>query len=250
MSIIDRIKTLADRKSKRTNRRNVINSDLKASAFRRLPNFDWEDEGVLFDPTGNGTPWDDIGEFAWLEIRDNPVTPTHQTGSGSCGVRWSGLYANGCLEWWAPVKHTEQSDKVQIKDGGFARVWADADNNGTLNYQDYLYRQNSVGSLLVVNSTEKANYYAWIDVIGSHVFDLKFTGSGGVQYVSTYCNQNGSIYSGTNWLTLGPVNLVTGSITMNAGASRGDRHALGLQLSVLVVQPDCRHVRRSCALFQ
>ena len=125
MSIIDRIKIFAGRKSKRANRRNVINSDLKTSTFRRLPVFDWEDEAQLFDPTTPGTPKDDVGEFAWLEIRDNPVTPTHQTPSSSSGVWWNGLYANGCLEWWDPVKHTEQSDKVQIKDGGFAGVWAD-----------------------------------------------------------------------------------------------------------------------------
>lgn len=51
-----------------------------------------------------------------------------------------------------------------------------------------------MGSLLAKDRLEEARYYAWIDEIGSHAFELEFAGSGGVRYVSTCDTNNGNYY--------------------------------------------------------
>ena len=102
-----------------------------------------------------------------------------------CGVWWPGLYSSSS-NGWDPVDHNKQiAEPVEIKDGAIAMIWADANNDGVFTSQDYKDRRADVGSLLVVNSSEKAEFYVWIDVVGnSRGFDISFAGMGGVQYVN------------------------------------------------------------------
>ena len=85
---------------------------------RLLPIFDWEDEGVLFDSTGGGTPWGNVGEFAWLELAD---------------VTWPGKPNPPA---WDPINSSKMTAKVEIKDGAYISIRTDSNNDNAINASD------------------------------------------------------------------------------------------------------------------
>ena len=112
--------------------------------------------GELFDPTGTGTPKDDIGEFAWLEIIDNiEACPRNFTTASTCGAWWNGLYHQDAI-WWDPVNHSKQTDKVEIKDGAIVKIRTDSNNDGVINQADDAAKKvlGNAGRLFMVNDDD------------------------------------------------------------------------------------------------
>ncbi|MDR1269938.1 MAG: hypothetical protein LBK82_10465, partial [Planctomycetaceae bacterium] len=159
---------------------------------RLVPSFDWEDEAELFDPFGGGSPKDDEGEHANFEL---------------ISASWSGMGDN-----WDPIGDDTEGE-IEIKDGAFVSVTSDFNNDGTIDNTDYDARHGDVGSLVVRNANDIAQYYAWIDVLGSNVYDLNFTGAGGIAYVSNYNEEDGNNYgTGTLETLYDGHNLATGTV--------------------------------------
>jgi len=103
---------------------------------RLLPKFDWADEGVLFDPMTPGTPWDDVGENALFEIRDNiEACPRYGTTSATCGIWWYGLYSVESIVW-NPFAPAQKAATVQIKDGAICLIMTDSNNDGVITMAD------------------------------------------------------------------------------------------------------------------
>jgi hypothetical protein len=78
-----------------------------------VPHFDWEDEGIFFNPTGGGSPKDNVGEYANLKIT---------------GVTLSGKPIDSK---WDPLKNAVKEAKVEIKDGAILELYMDYDGNGS-----------------------------------------------------------------------------------------------------------------------
>jgi hypothetical protein len=159
---------------------------------RLIPTFDWEDEAELFNPFGGGTPKDDDGELADFEL---------------VSASWSGMGDN-----WNPLGDNTEG-QIEIKDGAFVSVTSDFNNDGTINKTDYDNRHGDVGSLVLLAAQDYAAYYVWVEVLGSHVYDLNFTGAGGIAYVSNYNEEDGNNYdTGTPETLYEGHNLATGTV--------------------------------------
>jgi len=95
-----------------------IPKDDAAVKVRLVPSFYtfWEDEGELFDPMTPGTPRDDAGEFANLELIE--------AGRGN----WP----------YGPIgiDSTLNKGKVEIKDGAICMMMTDSNNDGVINMDD------------------------------------------------------------------------------------------------------------------
>jgi len=143
---------------------NAVFTNARRRPVRLFPVFDWADEGVLFDPMTPGTPWDDVGENALFEIRDN-----NGTTSASCGVWWNGLYHPDSIAW-NPFAPAQKAANVQIKDGAILELYLDYDGDGGLDVEKSIRDETCY---VPYNELRKAKLYAWVERLdGIYTFDV------------------------------------------------------------------------------
>ena len=174
---------------------NAVFTNARRRPVRLFPVFDWADEGVLFDPMTPGTPWDDVGENALFEIRDN-----NGTTSASCGVWWNGLYHPDSIAW-NPFAPAQKAANVQIKDGAILELYLDYDGDGGLDVEKSIrdetcyvphnddddnqngipdklegiapYRPPGYSGVANEDDLRKAMLYAWVEKLdGVYTFDV------------------------------------------------------------------------------
>jgi hypothetical protein len=161
----------------------TIQAGSEETQLRLLPEFDWEDEAELFDPfnTEGKTAKEDIGEKALFRI-----THIAWTDKGNWNAFGNDLIA-----------------AVEIRDGAFAAVISDVDNDGDIDHDDYMARHgdsgadNNTGTLLLRGTGDNAEYYAWIDELAGR-YALMFSGEGGVvcTFESDHIDQNKKVAAG------------------------------------------------------
>jgi hypothetical protein len=104
----------------------VFPDDQTEIVIQLVPNFDWQDEGELFNPTGENTPKDDLGEKASLEI---------------VNATWTNKRSDyDAIDHDYNEENNTYNDKAQIeiKDGAIIQITTDSNNDGTINTNDNL----------------------------------------------------------------------------------------------------------------
>jgi hypothetical protein len=106
--------------------------------FRVVPIFDWQDEAELFDPFGNGTPYNNIGELVTIEL---------------ISATWSNMPTG-----WNPLLGCNQTGEIEIKDGAVCLITTDSNNDGTIDMNDrdpeVKNNSNAPGKVIRVNTDD------------------------------------------------------------------------------------------------
>ncbi|MDR3110914.1 MAG: LamG domain-containing protein, partial [Planctomycetaceae bacterium] len=150
--------------------------------IRLVPVFDWLDEGTLFNPFGNTTPNQGIGESVSLTV------------IGAARVNENNVTVA------VAVDTDNNAGSIEIEDGAIAAIISDVNNDGIINDLDYAARQEDVGTLVLYGENGTAEYYVWVDVLGTNVFNVEFGNDGGISLNDDYIDVlsgNDNLASGT-----------------------------------------------------